>query len=236
MPFKKLGVENIVLLTTVIFVLHLSVAGKLSLYIHPRYILFTILMTLICAALLFIRVKGEAHEETHRESKLSLIPLSIVLFFAIILPARSLTSSTVSQRSIDSGSIVTSSDTKPLNTLFAGSSRGLKLSDWARLLQSNDDAEYYVNKTAKISGFLYDADLGTDTVWLARFVLTCCAVDAQPVGIPIRIEGWQAEYQEDQWLEVEGEFKEINVNGVSKLVLVPVSIEKIEQPRNPYAN
>jgi putative membrane protein len=236
MPFKHLGPERAVLLSSAIFILYLGFNEKLNLYIHPRYIFFTTVISAIGLVVIIMGLKRKQRHEPHEGSKLSSLPLIIILGAAILIPARSLTSATVSQRSIDSGSIVTAVGAKPINTLFAGSSKGLKLSDWSRLLQANSDPSYYTNKPAKISGFVYDAGLGGDTVWLARFVLTCCAVDAQPVGIPVRIEGWQDTYEEDGWVEVEGQFQESNTANGIELVLIPVTVKNVEQPRNPYAN
>ena len=236
MPFKHFGIERIVLFISAIFVLYLGFNEQLNLYIHPRYIFFTIVMSAIGLGILMVGLKNKQKIEAHDTSKLSSLPLMIILTAAIFIPARSLTSATVSQRSIDSGSIVTTVGAESTSTLFAGSSKGLKLADWSRLLQTNNEPSYYSNKPAKVSGFVYDAGLGPDTVWLARFVLTCCAVDAQPVGVPVRIEDWQDRYREDEWLEVEGQFQERDTANGIELVLIPDTVAPIEQPRNPYAN
>lgn len=236
MLFRKFGVRDFVLLVSAVYVLHLGVAGKLNLYIHPRYILFTTAMTIIILFMLFIQNNKESSFEEESKSKFWLFPLVLILITAIIFPASSLTSSTVSQRSVDSGSIVTSLDSKPINLLFSGSSKGLKLSDWSRLLETNSDPDYYANKPVKVSGFIYDSELDADTALLARFVLTCCAIDAQPVSMPVEITNWQNEYQEDDWIEVEGQIKQKNVDGSPILVLIPDSVTRIEEPSNPYAN
>ncbi len=236
MPFKQLGVERIILLIAVVFVLYLGVNQQLNLYIHPRYIVFTVVMAVFGLVALLVGTKSKQSAHGHTANALSLMPLAIILGAALLIPARSLSSATVTQRSIDSGSLVTTTDAQPINTLFAGSSKGLKLSDWSRLLLTNSDPSYYTNKPAKISGFAYDANLGGDTLWLARFILTCCAVDAQPVGVPVRIEGWQDSYQQDEWIEVEGQFMEAETANGVELVLIPDSVQSIEEPRNPYAN
>lgn len=238
MRFKfKLAVQSVVLIVVALYVLHLGVSDDLNLYIHPRYIVFTVSMALISLVLLtthFVSEREQKHD--HASSRLASVPLAAVLVFALFLPARSLTSATVSQRSTDAGSLVTTSSSKPINTLFAGSSRGLKLSDWSRLLSGNNDTSYYANKPAKVSGFVYDAGLGPNTIWLARFVVTCCAVDAQPIGIPIEITDWESDYEQDQWLEVEGEFVLKETAEGEQLVLEPTKTTQIEQPSNPYAN
>lgn len=236
MRFKPSQLQTVILLTSTTYIAYLGVTKQLTLYIHPRYVAFTIIMAAMALLLLVLHSYYSLESHSHKSGKLTFLPLGLVIITAILLPARTLTSATVSQRSTDAGSLVSTSESKPLNTLFAGSSRGLKLTDWSRLLSSNQDPTYYANKPAVISGFVYDANLGNDTIWLARFVLTCCAVDAQPVGIPVQLKDWRSEYNKDEWLEIEGIFQKKQTTEGEMLVLVPTSIMRIDQPRNPYAN
>lgn len=223
------------MVTSSVYVLALGVKGDLDLYIHPRYIFFTAGMSVVCLVLLLLnQAKHTAHSnESHSKN---LLPLIVLLLFAIALPARSLTSSTISQRAVSDVSAANQTDDRALSSLFAGSSRALSLNDWARLLATNNDETYYANKTARVSGFLYDAELGGDVAWLARFVVTCCAIDAQPVGVPVHIEEWGNKYEQDTWLEVEGTFQKILTAQGEQIVLIPTSTKVIEEPENPYAN
>jgi uncharacterized repeat protein (TIGR03943 family) len=177
--------------------------------------------------------KKHNHE---KQSKAFYLPLIFVISIALFLPAKSLSSATISQRSSDAGSIVTTAESRPIQSLFSGSSKSLSIGDWSRIIPSNNDPGYYVNKPAKISGFIYDGGLGPDVVMLARFIVTCCAVDAVPVTIPVQIENWQTEYIEDEWLEVEGSFKQVETTNGDEIVLIPELATNIEQPSNPYAN
>ena len=216
-------------------VLYLGFRDQLSLYIHPRYIVFTIAMTAIGLIMVLLsEISSEAKHE-HNKQPILVVPIALLLGFSLFFPARSLTSATVAQRATDVGSLVVTSDAEPIDTLFAGSSRGLRIVDWLRILDANDTPSYYINKPARISGFIYDAKLGTDVVWLARFVVTCCAVDAQPIGIPVLLEDWQTQYSEDGWLEVEGEFRHTPTADGAQMVLNPTSVTKIEEPKYPYA-
>lgn len=233
----KFALEPTLLIIVAVYILQLGVRDNLALYIHPRYILFTTTMTVIGLVLFTAHfISGSKQKSTHGPSMLGMIPLSLILLFALFVPARSLTSATISQRSTDAGSLVATADSRPVNTLFAGSSKGLKLADWSRLLSTNTDPSYYANKPAKISGFIYDAELGQDTVLLARFVVTCCAVDAQPIGVAVRLPNWESLYDQDQWLEVEGEFGLVETANGEQLVLNSTNVSEIDQPRNPYAN
>lgn len=216
----------------------------LDFYIHPRYENFTLVMSIICIIIFLAanahktqeEVDSQTHNHMHKKARvqLNLLPIILIFAFAALFPARSLQSVTVSQRATDvqSGG---GTETKP-KTVFSGSSRGLSIVDWSQILTMNTSESYYQNKPAKISGFIYDARLGPDVIWIARFAVTCCAVDARPVGVPVLIEHWSGSYKQDQWLEVEGEFKTRSTLKGDQLVLVPTAVRVIQEPQNPYVN
>ena len=238
MRFSRLPGGTVILGLVTLYVLSLALNRELDTYIHPRYITLTIGMSLIAAVLLVIHFVLNAKKTDPQKITISWswLPLSVVLALALLLPARSLTSSTITQRKTDSQTAAAGINDEPLANLFARSSRGLGIADWARLLAANPDPSYYSTKQVEISGFLYDAGLGPDTVWLARFVVTCCAVDAQPVGVPVHIPDWRNNYEQDQWLEVSGTFELQATAQGEQLVLLPQRVEALDEPDNPYAN
>jgi uncharacterized repeat protein (TIGR03943 family) len=236
LPIKE---KNIVLLIVSSYVLYLGVNSQLNLYIHPRYIVFTFLLSAVGLIITLMDTFYNKNINIHEHNKTKNIyklPLYFIIVLALLIPAKSLTSATVSQRSTDSGSIVTTSESKPVGALFSESSKGLSISDWSRILGSNTNADFYKNKPVSISGFIFDGDLGPDKLLLARFVVTCCAVDAIPVTVPAQIKDWRNIYQENDWIEIEGNFRSIESNGLEQIILVPETVNKIEEPSNPYAN
>lgn len=224
-----------ILTIVIVYIAQLAYTGRLGLYIHPRYFAFTIAMTAVAGIMVGLSLLTNHHHHAHgaKDRRYTYLPLCVVITIILVLPARSLTSATISQRSIDSVSTTTN---RNMSTLFAGSSKSLKLADWVQLLNIHEDENYYANKPAKISGFVYDADLGGDVVWVARFAVSCCAVDAQPMGVPVLIENWRTLHQQDTWVEVEGVFKETQTASGAQLALHPNSVNEINEPANPYAN
>ena len=69
---------------------------------------------------------------------------------------------------------------------------------------------------------------------LARFVITCCAADAYPVGLPVKILTSRQEYKPDSWLEVKGTIGATTLLGKRQLIINACSLKKIPQPNNPY--
>ncbi len=74
-----------------------------------------------------------------------------------------------------------------------------------------------------------------DVFYVSRFRLTCCAVDAQPLGIPVYSPCWQEEFEEDSWVHVTGSFTETDQDIAEPAIIDPQSTEPTEQPDNPYA-
>lgn len=224
------------------YCLYLGATSDLDYYIHPRYELFTIAMSALCIALLTIVAVGKKskthHEKNHthfKEPRLIYFPLLCLVMVALILPARSLQSSTMSQRIVDAQTSSGANEVS-LKNILSGSSKGLGIADWAQLLAVNSEEHFYHNKPAKISGFIFDADLGENTVWVARFAVTCCAVDARPIGVPVHIDNWSKTYKVDEWVEVEGIFTQQETSKDVQIVLKPNIIKSIEEPQNPYVN
>lgn len=213
-------------------IVYLGVTNQLALYIHPRYIIFTITLSAIAAVLGSIEGGGRTKHK-HSTKLATNFPLIVLLVVMLVLPARSLTSATASQRLGDSEPQA-SPQAQSSEQLFTGSSKGLTVADWSRLLASNQRESYYVNKPARVSGFVFDNGLGSDHFLLGRFILTCCAVDARPVGVAVSVENWPQSYEQDEWLEITGEFRLAETANGQGLVLIPDEIIPIQQPENPY--
>ncbi|MCC5638928.1 TIGR03943 family protein [Nostoc sp. CHAB 5844] len=110
------------------------------------------------------------------------------------------------------------------------------LVDWVRTLNVYPEPDAYTGQKAKVQGFVIrPPDLSKEYVFLARFVLSCCAADAYPVGLPVKLPASQEQYTPDTWLEVEGQMSTDNLSGKRQLTIVANSVKKIPQPQNPYS-
>ena len=65
-------------------------------------------------------------------------------------------------------------------------------------------------------------------------VLTCCAADAYPVGLPVKLTQNRQAYPPDTWLEIKGKMITENLEKQRQLVIESSSITKIPKPKNPY--
>lgn len=232
--------------------LWLGAEGRLGFYIHPRYNLFTIAMAAIAIVLLVIavatkRADDHDHDHSHSEGRrgprqrrlaraetVSLGFVVAVVAAVLVLPPATLSSATADNRS--------SNAVEALGTPEGLDGEGgleiyetLTVRDWASLLSQNQNPSYYRGKPVNTVGIVTASEGSPDVFLLTRFVVTCCAVDAQPVSIPVYMPGWQDEVSVDSWVRIEGGFQP-SPSGVSgsPVVIVPLSITDEEVPNEPY--
>jgi uncharacterized repeat protein (TIGR03943 family) len=235
-------------LLTVIGTLWLAGTGDLDLYVHPRYFGFTIVMAIVggliaVAALLFLpghAVGEDAHDAEEVTESTARSPLAtsgrlLILCSAavalLVLPPVTLSSRVAGTRELNSASATEAVDTVEL----AGTDgTAFSVKDWAGLLRQNLPESFFAGKTADVTGFVLDTG-SEDTFYLSRYLITHCAIDAQPVGIPVEWPGWQEEVEAGAWLTISGGF-ESNEDALvdSSVVLAPEGTEQVEQPDDPY--
>lgn len=238
--------RGIVLITlALVATLWLASTGRLTLYIHPRYVIFTVVMAAIALTLVlasFLLRPGHSHDDPPRRSRQVASVTAGVLAAAvavamIVVPPATLTSATVAQREINSSgvgaevqSVADAEDSS--DATFAA----FTVLDWASLLRQTTDTSFYAAKPVDIVGFVTEDPADPDNVFYAsRFVVTCCAVDAQPVGVPVYFPGWQDEFDLDQWVSVTGEFStNPSQSSDQPIALVPDAVAVTDEPNEPY--
>jgi uncharacterized repeat protein (TIGR03943 family) len=110
------------------------------------------------------------------------------------------------------------------------------LLDWVRTLSVYPEPDSYKGQKAKIQGFVvHQSELNKDFIMLSQFVITCCAADAYPIGLPVKIKESRDNYPPDTWLEIEGKMMTETIAGKRHLAVEATSIKKISQPKNPYS-
>ena len=229
----------------VVATIWLAFGNQLVLYIHPRYILFTVIMGVLAlvfvVASLLVRTHAEDEEEPRRGAKvLSLVGLGVATVIAIamvMIPPATLTSATANQRDINSTTL--GAETQSVSAAAEASVASFTkftVVDWASLLRQTSDLGFYKGKPVDVVGFITpDPDDPTNMFYVSRFVVTCCAVDAQPTGIPVYLANWQATYQTDDWVQATGEFgTNPSTSSKQSVALDPDAVTKVEQPSEPY--
>lgn len=126
--------------------------------------------------------------------------------------------------------------TRPQEFRTATKPEERSLIEWIRTLNVYPEPDAYNGQKVKVTGFvIYPPDLPEQYFWISRFIITCCAADAYPVGMPVKLsQGSRTEFPPDSWLEIEGQMITEELKGQRKLTISPSSINQVPEPKNPY--
>lgn len=109
------------------------------------------------------------------------------------------------------------------------------LIEWVRTLNVYPEPDAYAGQSVNIDGFvIHPPNLPDSYLMLSRFVITCCAADVYPVGLPVKLTESQSAYPVDQWFRVEGSMITETLDGKRQLVIQANTLTAIEEPDNPY--
>jgi uncharacterized repeat protein (TIGR03943 family) len=212
----------------------LTADRKLILFVVALVISFFVNLFFIVAALIvLLPLPDSKFDKLLRGNNWGTALLVITLGVAFMLPARPLSAATADQRALDFNAL-NISDSSDKSQPFSFSSAEYDLGGWVKSLNINPDVNSYVGKQVVVSGFVYmPEEIPSELFTVARFVITCCAVDARPVGLLVDHDV-QDTLQENDWVEVKGKFTLMEVNGKQQIVVEPESVTKIDTPSNPY--
>ena len=126
-------------------------------------------------------------------------------------------------------------DTRPeRHRVFGVRPETLTIKDWVKALQADPEPERIAGKPVRVVGFVYrDSRLPADWFLVARFVVQCCAVDAQPIGIPVRLTGMEIP-RAGAWVVVAGAWEVATAHGERRAVIVPTAVTPTDRPEQPY--
>jgi uncharacterized repeat protein (TIGR03943 family) len=98
------------------------------------------------------------------------------------------------------------------------------------------EPDAHTAEAVNVKGFvIHPENWPENYVMVSRFVLTCCAADAYPVGLPVKLtSGNRNDYPVDSWLNVSGTMTSDTLEGRRQLAIAPAKIETIKEPKNPY--
>jgi uncharacterized repeat protein (TIGR03943 family) len=234
--------------------LKLFFLDELVLYIHERYELFVLFGAIVCFIIgimgivitcfrlmrrLFQKHKDEKH--FHRPRLLSTIimyiPLIAFLGFGLLLPPRTLSYTSVEQRTDVSPNLHPNVPfPKAEKRTLPAQPIEYNFNDWIYVLASEPDQSAHIGKLVKLEGFLFRLENYPEgTYYFYRYVIYHCLIDARPYGFRIVYNGEQT-FQQDEWVELSGTFNLMTdpIDGTDVLTIEADSIEKKQQPKNPY--
>ncbi|MFN6566989.1 TIGR03943 family putative permease subunit [Dendronalium sp. ChiSLP03b] len=228
-----------------ILLLRYWLTGKLNLLIHPNYF-----WLVIVTGITLILVGCFKGQELWRRRRRDIVPSTqhislfapgwgsgFLLTAAILgftIAPQVFASDKVLQQ--DVADLVSTTRVKPQAFRASVRPEERSLVDWVRTLNVYPEPDSYTGQKVKVQGFVIQPpNVGKEYLFLARFVLSCCAADAYPVGLPVKLPANQERYAADTWLEVEGQMTTEELGGKRQLTIAATSLKKIPQPENPYS-
>jgi uncharacterized repeat protein (TIGR03943 family) len=238
---RKSWLDILAIATWGILLLKYAIDGTLYILIHPSYYL---LVTVTGGCLLAIGLcqswrlyrgtiaTAEQHSSLLPTGAASMLLLGTAIAGLIITP-KLFTSNAAIQRGVSAEAVTVTRSQKAFKTNVKPESRTLV--DWKRTLANYPEPDAYLGQTANINGFvIYPKELPANYLLLSRFVITCCAADAYPISLPVKITGDRQTYPQDSWLQVKGKASVETISGTRQLVIAATDLKPIVVPKNPY--
>lgn len=227
------------------------VTGQYKLLIHPNYYGLVLASSILLLGLGGLKIYLILTRSRPQPSEhIALFPpgfssslLICVAIAGLLIPPKILTSQSALKTGVRDIPLTRS---QPQTFRTATKPEERSLIEWIRTINAYPEPDVYEGQLAKVSGFvLHLEELPDNYLMLSRFVITCCAVDAYPIGIPVKLETSRQTYPPDTWLEIQGTMiaETLTVPGgvdsktamkKRSVVLAAKSIKSIPVPADPY--
>jgi uncharacterized repeat protein (TIGR03943 family) len=217
--------------------------GKLYLLIHPNYFWltvvagFSLILVGLWRAISLLRRPGRSGVAMPH---LSLFPpgwssflLLVTAILGLLISPRAFASQTAMDRGV--ADTMTLTRLKPQAFTASTKSDDKSIVDWVRTLTVYPEPDAYTGQKVKVQGFVvHPPNLPPEYLLISRFVITCCAADAYPVSLPVKLSQSRDAFKPDSWQEVEGQMITEKLADKRQLVIAASSLKPVEEPKNPY--
>jgi putative membrane protein len=217
-----------------VYLLQAAVTGALYFYIHPLYVVPAVATALV---LLALGLAGMLVGAPHGHADAAVRPWAVLALLAplglgFLLPPQPLSSLSATARGIDLTSVGAVAS-GPAFSLDLPTER-FSIKDWVKALEVDPEPSRHAGKTVRVTGFAHRDDrLPAGWFLVARFVVKCCAVDAQPLGLLVRAVD-HAVPPPGQWITVGGAWEVAEIAGERRAVIRGAAITPTERPAQPY--
>ena len=231
MKIKKDSAINLLFVIWITFISYLFLSRRLILYIEKHYTFLTLLGLFILILMLILRLKRASLPS--RINPPDALLLSLLLFpvlLGVLVRPTGLSSLAAVKRGIN----------LRLEDRRAAILEGLKekvekegqyrrLNIKHILAISQKKPESIQDSLVVTEGIVYNESENSDSFILIRFLITCCAAHATPLGIKIESEK-AGELKQDSWVKVYGKLKLME----EKPVIIAENIDPAPKPRDTY--
>ncbi|NJN93959.1 MAG: TIGR03943 family protein [Anaerolineales bacterium] len=249
----KASLKALALIAMGLFLYSRIYNGTLLYYISERFAWLTLL-----AAIGFIIVGASyryrtapAHEHEHDDdghehhqhdhaghqhgnlSWTGLLLVALPVILGLLVPPKPLGAAAMGNREISVGAVNSAAAPKTTQVISRPTTEKNVL-DWLIDFRLVQDPAAFADQEAKLIGFVYrDERFGTEQFMVSRFVISCCAADAAPLGLVV---AWPETpgLSSDQWVEVSGRLQPGEFDGEPMPILIADKVTPTEVPDQPY--
>lgn len=231
-----------VLLVVSGYIVKLALTESLGYYIHPRFHLLTIISVIVLSVIIvisfFLRSTRDIPWHNSKHVSVSAIVAISIIGLALLIPPVPLSPQASSQRlSVDVAKRIQSLYSPSQRSTCDGTIEGERpttLHNW-QVVIANCKHDKALNGTPiNITGFVVGTDgglYGSDVFYIGRYFVSCCAVDADPVTLPVKTTGPLP--QENSWLSISGTLQQSS-NNDDVYIITDATIKKTVQPEDSY--
>ena len=219
---------------------------KLSLLIHPSYNPLSLITGILLLTIAGYRAWTVVNQSRSGQplpvmQHLSLLPNGVGSFLllgvaiaAMFITPQPFNSTMAIQRGV--GEMITNTQVKPQSFRAMTKPENRSLVDWIRTLQVMPEPETYIGQKVNVKGFVVHPDNFSPQYFrITRFIITCCAADAYPISLPVRLGvGDRSSYKPDSWLDVEGTIIVETLANQRQIVIQANTLKPVPQPDRPY--
>jgi putative membrane protein len=232
--------------------------GRILFYINQRFVLLVLLgavgLLLIAQLVLRERPSPEEADQTDHDhaghdhgdhdhgdhdhgpqserQAWTLWLLALPLLFGVLIPARSLSTSALQTRGINTTANLSIRGASTSALEIPSTQRSVL--DWIRAVSESDDTAALEGQMADVTGFVYhDIRLEKDQFMIGRFSIACCVADAVALGM---VANWPeaADLPDNRWVRVRGLVRMMELDGRKLPSIVVQDIEIVPEPSQPY--
>jgi uncharacterized repeat protein (TIGR03943 family) len=211
------------------FFVWLLVSGEVNRYIGPRtqwVVVFGAVALIVATVAHVLRLREPKTSRISARDALGLVAMLVPLIAVLAVPTPSLGSLAASRK-------ITGTFTSGVLQPRASDVGEISFTE---IEYASDSAAFAQNLgiadglPIELTGFVNHSDeLGDGYFRLTRFSIYCCAADVVPHSVTVDGDPGET-FDNDQWLTVTGVLAEVD----GEFVVVPESIEEVDEPKNPY--
>lgn len=176
------------------------------------------------------------HNHDHSHGEIGWLGLALIMspvILGVLVPPKPLGAAAMSNRDISTEAL-TSVSASRVEAVLSRPSTERNILDWLVEFRSTTELEQFVGQEAQVVGFVYrDERFGEDMFMTSRFIISCCAADASPIGLITQWPNADA-LPADQWVEIYGTFEIGEFDGQLMPILQVDELTTTEMPAQPY--